>query len=299
MNHSVRNGYFLAMAAIIFWSLNLIIANYFATELMPFEIAFGRWLTASIIMLPFALRAFKKQGDILRQHWKLVAAMAFVGVVLDNTLVYYAGHTAPAADMGLLAICGPIFLILLSHFLLKTHIAFGQIVGLIIAVFGVITILIKGDFSQLSQFRPVRGDFIMLLNTFGFSVYSLMQSKRPKEISQISMLSVTALVGVIMIVPFMLFTVPISRLENINREDIAVMIYLGVFNSTLAYLCWNSALARLGNIKTAIIYYLLPIISGIEAYLFLGQKLFAAEIIGGLLIVSGITLVNLSKKAQS
>ena len=287
------------MAAIIFWSLNLIIANYFATELMPFEIAFGRWLTASIIMLPFAIKTFKRQGDILRQHWKLVAAMAFVGVVLDNTLVYYAGHTATAADMGLLAICGPIFLILLSHFFLKTHIAFGQIVGLIIAVFGVITILIKGDFSQLSHFRPVRGDFIMLLNTFGFSVYSLMQSKRPKEISQISMLAVTALVGVVMIVPFMLLTVPATRLENISSEDIGVMIYLGIFNSTFAYLCWNSALARLGNIKTAIIYYLLPIISGLEAYLFLGQKLFAAEIIGGLLIIVGITLVNLNKKAQS
>ena len=213
--------------------------------------------------------------------------------------VYYAGHTATAADMGLLAICGPIFLILLSHFFLKTHIAFGQIVGLIIAVFGVITILIKGDFSQLSHFRPVRGDFIMLLNTFGFSVYSLMQSKRPKVISQISMLAVTAWVGVVMIVPFMLLTVPATRLENISSEDIGVMIYLGIFNSTFAYLCWNSALARLGNIKTAIIYYLLPIISGLEAYLFLGQKLFAAEIIGGLLIIVGITLVNLNKKAQS
>ena len=171
------------MAAIIFWSLNLIIANYFATELMPFEFAFGRWLTASIIMLPFAIKTFKRQGDILRQHWKLVAAMALVGVV--------------------------------------------------------------------------------------------------------------------MIVPFMLLTVPATRLENINSEDIGVMIYLGIFNSTFAYLCWNSALARLGNIKTAIIYYLLPIISGLEAYLFLGQKLFAAEIIGGLLIIVGITLVNLNKKAQS
>ena len=42
--------------------------------------------------------------------------------------------------------------------------------------------------------------------------------------------------------------------------DYGVFVYLGIFNSVISYLCWNSALARIGNIKTSIIYYLLPLV---------------------------------------
>jgi len=42
--------------------------------------------------------------------------------------------------------------------------------------------------------------------------------------------------------------------------DYGVFVYLGIFNSVISYLCWNSALARIGNIKTSIIYYLLPMV---------------------------------------
>ena len=302
MPNNSLSGYLLALTAIFFWSLNLIIANYFATSLMPFEIAFGRWLTPSILMLPYIIKAIKTQGKLLWEHRWLIVSLAVTGVVIDNTLIYYAGHTATATDMGLLDVTGPIFLVLLSWFFLKTPLSRKQILGLVIAVFGVITIILQGDFTQLDKVKPVRGDFIMLFNTFSFAVYSLLQAKRPKEISQISMLSLTAVVGVIIILPLMLATVPPARLHSLTGEEIGVMIYLGIFNSTLSYLCWNSALARIGNVKTSIIYYLLPLFSGIEAYFLLGQKFYPAELTGGILVIGGIALVTLGgkiKKARS
>ena len=100
----------------------------------------------------------------------------------------------------------------------------------------------------------------------------------------------------------MLATVPPARLHSLTGEEIGVMIYLGIFNSTLSYLCWNSALARIGNVKTSIIYYLLPLFSGIEAYFLLGQKFYPAELTGGILVIGGIALVTLGgkiKKARS
>ena len=44
------SGYLMALTAVFFWSINIIIASYFATTLEPFEIAFGlrrfiRWPT--------------------------------------------------------------------------------------------------------------------------------------------------------------------------------------------------------------------------------------------------------------
>lgn len=292
-------GYLMALTAIFFWSFNIIIASYFATSLAPFEIAFGRWAVATLILVPLAWNGLRTNFHLLLKNWKLVLALALTGIVFDNTLIYYSGRTATAVDMGLLDVTGPIFLVLLSRIFLKTPISLQQTAGLIIAVFGVIVIILNGDFTQLSKFKMVNGDLLMLLNTFCFAVYSLLQAKRPQYISQSTMLAATAVTGIALIFPFMIFTVNPEHLKHITTTDIGVFVYLGIFNSVLSYLAWNTALAKIGTIKTSIIYYLLPVFSGVEAYFLLHERLYWSQLAGGLLIILGIALVSLKQKAKS
>ncbi len=294
-----NSGYLLALTAIFFWSINIIIASSFATTLEPFEIAFGRWFVASLILVPMAWKDLKSNWNLILRNWPLVLTLAITGIVFDNTLIYYAGETASAIDMGLLDVTGPIFLVLLSRIFLKTPISGQQIFGLAVAVFGVIVIILQGDLTQLSKFKLVSGDLIMLLNTFMFAVYSLLQSKRPPQVSQSALLASTAVTGVIIIIPLLLTTVPAARLASLQPIDYGVFIYLGVCNSVISYLAWNTALAKIGNVKTSIIYYLLPLFSGVEAYLILHEKLYWSQLAGGILVISGIALVSLSGRKKA
>lgn len=296
MDRNTSSGYLLAVTAIFFWSLNIIIASYFATSLRPFEIAFGRWFVACLILVPLAWKGLKQNYQLLKQHWQLVLSLSVTGIVIDNTLIYYAGETASAVDMGLLDVTGPIFLIVLSRLFLKTPISGKQIFGLALAVLGVIVIILQGDLTKLKDVKLASGDFIMLVNTFCFAIYSLLQTKRPTQISQTTMLAATAVLGVIIIIPFLFFTVGFSQLTSLKPVDFGVFIYLGIFNSVLSYLSWNTALYKIGNIKTSVIYYLLPLFSGIEAYLLLNEKLYLSQLIGGILVIAGIALVTLAQK---
>lgn len=289
-------GYAYALIAVFFWSFNLVIASYFATSLQPFEIAFGRWFVAAFILIPLAWKNLRRNFKTLLEHGWLVVALALSGIVWDNTLIYYAGRTTSAINMGLLNITGPIFLVILARILYKTPISLQQTIGLLIAVFGVITIIVRGDFTQLNQFKFVDGDGIMLLNTLCFAIYSLLQTKRPDNIDQPTLLAATVIVGLIIIYPFMITTTGISGLRQLQPIDIAVFVYLGIFNSVIAYLAWNSALSRLGNLKTSIIYYLMPLFAGIEAYFLLHEKLYWSSLAGGILIIGGIALVSLKAK---
>lgn len=297
MNNS-KSGYLMAITAIFFWSFNIIVASYFATALAPFEIAFGRWFVASLVLVPLAWRGLRDNFSLLLKNWELVISLALVGIVFDNTLIYYAGRTAPAIDMGLLDVTGPIFLVILSRLFLKTPITTQQIWGLSIAIVGVLVIIVQGNLTQLLHFKFVDGDFIMLLNTLCFAVYSLLQSKRPKEISQSTLLGATAIMGLIMITPFLFLTVSEYNLTHLKLVDYGVFIYLGIFNSVISYLCWNSALARLGNIKTSIIYYLLPLFSTLEAYFLLNEKIFLSQLLGGCLVIGGIALVSIHRSSK-
>ncbi len=289
------SGYLMALTAVFFWSINIIIASYFATKLEPFEIAFGRWFIASLILIPTAWTGLRQNFGLLLDNWRLVVSLAVTGIVLDNTLIYYSGRTASAIDMGLLDVTGPIFLVILSRIFLKTPISGQQIAGLLIAIFGVLVIILQGDLTQIAHFKFVSGDFIMLLNTFCFAVYSLLQAKRPPQISQSAMLAATAFTGVVIILPFMFATVGEHKLIHLQPADFGVFLYLGIFNSVVSYLCWNSALARIGNIKTSIIYYLLPLFSTIGAYLVLHERVYASQLVGGVLVIGGIALVSLHK----
>ena len=89
-------GYLLALAAVFFWSFNIIIASYFSGMLSPWELAFGRWFIASLILLPFTFGKFKTCFNQLIKHKWLILWLALSGVVIDNTLIYYAGRTASA-----------------------------------------------------------------------------------------------------------------------------------------------------------------------------------------------------------
>lgn len=286
-------GFFLAFIAIFLWSFNIIISSYFADILTPWEIAFGRWFIASLILLPFTWRGIKNNYKLLLKHWDLILWLSLSGIVLNNTLIYYAGRTTSAINMGVLDITAPIFLVILSRIYLKITLTIQQILGMIIAALGVFVIIIQGDLSQITNFKFENGDLWMLLNSLCFAIYSLIQNRRPPELSQPVVLSSSAILGVIIMLPIILLTSHDIKISDFNQQDVEMIIYLGLFNSVLAYLAWNIALSKIGNIKAGITYYALPIFSGIEAHYMLGEKIYLPQIAGGLLIVGGIMLVSL------
>ncbi len=292
-------GYILALTAVFFWSWNIVIAAGFATTLAPLELACGRWLIATAILLPLAGRKMVAARRFLLSAFPLILGLAVTGIVIDNTLIYYAGRTASAVNIGMLDTTGPIFLVLLSRIFLKTPITNRQLIGLTVAVIGVVIIILRGDFTALSKIKLVSGDLYVLANTFAFAIYSLLQSKRPPQIDQTAMLAATAVVGVLILAAWMLFAVPISRLEAFNMEDLAVVAYLGIFNSVVSYLSWNTALNKIGNIKAGIIYYLLPVFSAAEAYFVLGEQISLAQIFGGAIVIAGVMMVSIPTRRFS
>lgn len=290
-------GYFLALMAIFFWSFNLIIASYFATSLTPWELATGRWVIAALILIPLAWKGLVENYKWLLENWFFIFALALSGIIFDNTLIYFAGHTASVVDMGVLGVTGPIFLVILSRIFIKTPISWKQVVGLLVSVYGVLIIIAQGDLTQLRNFKFVSGDFWMLLNTFFFAVYSMLQAKRPAHVSQLTLLGATVIVGILILFPLMWLETGAKQLSQFHGKDWIVIIYLGIFNSVVSYLAWNTALAKIGPVKTGIIYYILPVFSGIEAYFILGEKIIEAQVLGGLLVIAGIVFVGLRKKA--
>ncbi len=293
------SGYLFALTAVFFWSYNNIIAEQFATDLTPVQFAFGRWLVAALILLPFTIRDLWQNRQYLTKHFLWVFSLGLSGIVLDNTLIYLAGHTVPAANMGILSIIGPIFLVLLSFIFLKASISLLQIFGMIIAVIGVLIVITNNHLTDLFKMPLAIGDLWVIINALCFAIYSFLQFRKPRTLSQMTLLSATIWAGLIVLTPAFFITTPLTTIRHFTITDYSLFIYLGIFNSVIAYLTWNSALQRIGALKTGIIYYLLPVFTLIEAALVLKEPIYSSQIIGGLCVIGGIVLVNLKKQQKT
>ena len=98
---AVYYGIIVAILATIIWSGNFIVARGVINQVPPFTLAFYRWKTATIIMLPRGIQKFNAEKTIAKKHWKYFFWVALSGITLFNSLIYIAGHYSPAINLAL------------------------------------------------------------------------------------------------------------------------------------------------------------------------------------------------------
>lgn len=288
-------GYLLAVGAILFWSFNVLIAKSLAAELSPFQIAFGRWFVATLIILPMTAKSLIASKQIIKANIKQIVVMSLMAVVLQNTLVYEAGRTASVINMALLGTVGPIFLVVFSSVFMHTKITVKQMAGFACALFGVLVLITKGHIFNLEKFTFVTGDFWMLGMTVTFGIYGVLQTKKIEGISSLTLLGAMVFIGILILFPVFLGSLVLYPVSHLSPKALSLLIYMGVFPSVFSYLCWDIALEKLGALKTGLLYYLMPVFSSIEAYFILGEKMSAAQLSGGVFVLIGVFIAAYHK----
>lgn len=287
--------YILAVLAVLFWSANVVVGNAMVGILTPWQIAFFRWGIASILCLPFTWKRMAKEWSEMKHHLFWLFSTALIGMTICNTLAYYASETVKAIDLSLIGVTGPVFLILCSKIAGDIALTKQQILGLLCTLLGLFIVILHGRLESLKDFHFAVGDLWMLGMAFTFGFYSFLMTKRPQNLSQNAILSWLLCLGFLGTIPLFIYETqqaPLVVGKNITLEVSSIMLYMGVFNSLLAYLFWNLALEKGGPVRIGMIYYLMPIFSAIEAHLFLHEKLYLSQLYGGIIILMGIYLVN-------
>ena len=288
----IFKGYSLAIIAVFFWSFNVIVSKYHVNTMTPWQIAFFRWLFAMIALFPFTIRGIIKYRKVIYKNSILILFMSVSGIVLSNTFIYMAGHTLSAIDMSLINITGPIFLVILSAIFLKQKMKKQQLYGLLIIIFGVLTLVSRGNIVNLTSLQLKIGDFWTLMAALTFGTYGTLMLKKPKELPELVLLSITVIIAVIMIFPIFLSSLEYNPLTKMTKVDWGIMVYMGLINSIVTYLCWNTALNKFGSVKISVMYYLMPLFSTIESYFLLGEKISLAQVYGGFFIILGIFVIE-------
>ena len=289
-------GIGLAVLATMIWSGNFIVAKYVIHDIPPFTLSFYRWLTATIILLPFAWKSFLPELKIVKEKvWYFLLA-AVTGVSMFNTFVYIAGHqsTSTAINMALIGTCtSPIISVILARIFLKEKIGWYKIIGITLCITGVLFLLSKGDFRNLLHFTFSEGDLWVLLAAFCFAVYNTLVRKKPVAISAPGFLLTIFGIGTALLLPFFLWELSYSHPVVWSMNLIWVILYLGLGASVICFWIWNIAIHKLGAGRTALFGNLIPIFSSIEAVFWLHERFTINHIISMIIFLTGLLIANL------
>jgi drug/metabolite transporter (DMT)-like permease len=289
-NKHIVIGYLCAVAATLFWSGNFTVARGMTENIPPVSLAFWRWTTAVILLTPIAIKFLIKDWQAIKNNLSYLTVTSILGVSLFNTLIYIAGHTTTAVNLSLIAITFPVFIIVISRFLYNEAITINKWLGILLVIAGVVTLITKGDFLILKDLRFARGDLWMLLAAITFAIYSILVKHKPAELGTRSFQLSTFLLGLLFLTPFYIWESSTTdfQIQSINNNTFYSILYLGLFASLFSYFLWGKAVENIGPTKSSIIYYTLPIFSGILAFIILGEKIESIHLLSMLLILIGV-----------
>jgi len=297
-NRHILSGYLFAIGATALWSGNFIVARGLSESIPPISLAFWRWVVAVIVFLPFALKPLIAEWDILKANLPYLSITSVLGITIFNTLIYLAGHTTTAINLSLISITFPVFIVILSRIFFCELITANKGVGIIIVATGVIVLITKGAPSTLLQLSFAIGDVWMLAAAIIFAIYSILIKHKPEQLSIWAFQLSTFILGLIFLFPFFIWEYATAPPVAFDTQTVGSILYVGVFASLSAFVLWNKAIVAVGPSKAGMIYYTLPLFSGLLAYLFLQEDISMIHFYSALLIVSGILTANYEKPAQ-
>lgn len=286
------SGIFFALGATIIWSGNFIVARSLNQTIEPATLSLLRWSVAFLGLLPLAGRAAWRERSAIRQSLPAMIPMALLGVTTFNALLYTAARTSSALNLSLIATSTPIFIMVLARVFLGEALTARKVLGLCLALSGVLLLITGGDISRIPRLEFAVGDLWMSLAAMLFAAYTILVRRFSGGLSPFVFLLILFGVGIVFLIPWAGWELVAIGHPRIRMATAGAILYVGLGASLAAYALWNKAVATIGPSLSGLIYYSLPLFSGGVAYLFLGEPMSwlhlasAVGILGGIIVAT-------------
>lgn len=281
----------------LFWAGNAVVAKGAVENIPPMSMSFWRWVLALAILLPFGIPGVRKHWPLVQQHWRSMLALATFSVAAFNSLLYIAAVTTSATNIALINATIPIFVALLAWLILGNRTRPIQVLGIGLAILGILAVISRGDLATFTELRAQPGDLVMVCAVFSWGLFSVLLQRQNVPLPPLTFLTVQIALGTLVILPvYLVDLLFISGGFELNRNTALPMIYFAIFPGILAYAFWNHGVYRIGPARAAMFMYLTPVFAAILAGIFLGERLGAPHITGGLLILAGLFLATRTRR---
>ena len=272
------------LIAVCLWGLAPVATRSLVHELAPLPLLTLRQLLAAGVLLPWAVPALRRIDA--RDLPRFIVA-GLLGMVGYNLPVTVGLQWLPASSAGLLLATEPVWVLVIGLVFLGERAGPRVLAGTGVALAGVAVIAGPAALSPGSGTRAVAGAALVLLATLAFGGYMVVLRPLSQKYGPVSATATSSVAGAL---PYLALA-GTAWPPRLSPPAGAELLFLALGSTVAGMLLWNLAVVR-GGAGISRLLYLEPVVSVLGAMVFLGERVTAAVLAGGVLVIAGVLMTG-------
>ncbi len=255
--------------------------------LSPYHVASLRLLSAGVVLLPFAIKAFK---HIPSNKRVLVILSGLLGSFFPAYLFCIAETKIDSSLAGIMNALTPLFVIVTGISFFQMRIKMRQLIGILVGFIGLCLLILAGNSISLQYFGYA---FLVLLATLLYGVNVNLVSKHMQGIGS---LEIASMAFVFLILPCILilyftgyFALPLEK--SVYLTSTLASAVLGIGGTAIASVLFYMLVKRAGALFSSMVTYGIPFVA-IAWGIWGGEQVNALQVCCLCIILGGVYMVN-------
>jgi drug/metabolite transporter (DMT)-like permease len=291
--------YLLLVLAPLFWGGNVVAAKLVVGEIDAYLLLASRCVGATILIGLLAWRDIRADWAVLKRTWPLLMGYGIIGYALFNVFLYLGVTYTTGVNSSIVQAALPVMILGANFLVFRVRTRPVQIVGVLIAIFGVIITATEGQPLRILTLDINIGDGFVIIACLSYTAYTLALKFRP-DVRMMSFLAV-AFSGA-MLASLVLLQVlggGIGRFASLGSASPTawlVILYVATLPSLFSQIFYARGVELVGANRAALTHNLIPLFGTLGSILLIGERFQLYHGVAAAVIILGIVLAEWSAR---
>ena len=231
-----------------------------------------------------------KHFQVEKRDWLKLTWLGLLGLPLNQFLYLYGLGFSTAANGALLYATTPVFVLVLSRFILKEKMTGAKILGVLLAFVGVAVIIFERGLDFSSGYTY--GNLMITLAVLAWALFTIQGKPMVLKYGAVKTTALSMTIGMILFLPIGIYESTRFDFSSIDLSHWVGVAYLGLGTSVFGYMLWYYALGKIETSKAAVFANGQPILATILAVIFLQYTITAIFLVGATVTLTGVVLTQ-------
>jgi drug/metabolite transporter, DME family len=247
------------------------------------------WLAVLLFLLA---RRGARSLRVARRDLALLLPLGLVGVGVFYLLYFYTVRESTVGTAAVLLYSAPAFVVILARVFLREQLDAAKVLALFLTAGGIFLVAGAYDPAKLEASPAVL--LTGLLSGLTYGLYAILGRPLAGHLSPAVILSYALAFGSALL--FIVALPTLDTLAGLSAISYALLLMLAVVHTALGFALYTFGIRHLGAGRAAIVATIEPVVAGVLGVALLGEDPTALKALGGLLVLAGAVLAQLTPR---
>jgi drug/metabolite transporter (DMT)-like permease len=282
------NPYLLLVLATLGFGGNAVAGRAAVGQISPMLLTASRW---GLVLAVMGLTCRKQIAEALpsaRRQWRALLAMGAVGFTFFNALNYLAAHHTSAVNISIIQGIIPLMVLIGGLVVHRAPVRAGQLLGVSVAMIGVVVVASNGSFAALAHMQFNVGDLMMLGACALYAGYAVALRSIPTTVSALGFFFGLAAAAFVTSLPLLAIEAASGGLLAPTPKGWGILTYVALAPSFICQVFFIRAVALIGPQRAGLFINMVPVFGALAAVVVLGEHFGLHHAMGLGLVLLGI-----------